>query len=302
MWRDHQALQTHGCGCCQGAQGAEAREKNTSLLRATTPSSEPGTRTAPCKPHIHTHTYGGSQREPSKRTPWWWTGLGRSPARQRAPPARPPTTLLHEPTYGETKNRGNFYWTPAQRSPRTQRKENMVSHLMQPEPFHFACCDPFLHAPGTSLAALLYLVACVCVLAPSRLQGSTPSTPATDAGTAAGGAGGGGGGATPGAPPVVANKAYPASVASHLFNPHFLQYVLKDLDDSAGPVVFTAPPDLVFTEALEEQVGLHFLFCFVFLPASGSHPLPPPISCNPAPIPSCCAGTPWGLLGCGVLS
>lgn len=98
-------------------------------------------------------------------------------------------------------------------------------------------------------------------------QGSSPSSPAAESSVAGGGVAGGGGGA-PGAPPVVANKAYPASVASHLFNPHFLQYAVKDLDDRAGPVVFSAPPDLVFTDALEEQVRVcvHGLFvCGMFV-------------------------------------
>jgi hypothetical protein len=159
-----------------------------------------------------------------------------------------------------------------------------------------ASCDPFLHAPGTNLAALLYLMVHVCTLVPSRLQGSTPSTPATDAGTTAGGAAGGGGGAAPGAPPVVANKAYPASVASHLFNPHFLQYVLKDLDDSAGPVVFTAPPDLVFTEALEEQVWAPrpTFVLFRFLARQWQPPSTPSNVLQPCPLPSVVLALPGG--------
>jgi hypothetical protein len=58
-------------------------------------------------------------------------------------------------------------------------------------------------------------------------------------------------------PALVTNKGFPGSVAANLFNPLFLQYAIKDVDDATGPLVFSAPPDLTFTEGLEEQVLTH---------------------------------------------
>jgi hypothetical protein len=90
-------------------------------------------------------------------------------------------------------------------------------------------------------------------------------------------------------------ERYPAAVARNLFSHGFLKHAAADMDDEPGAVTFAVPPDLTFTDPLEEQARAA---------ARAVRARVQPVACSRAPPCShvCCGGR-WALrvAACGAM-